>query len=190
MSWPSVAPATERSFSRRSPRAKYVSTWRKVPTRSAPARRARALPRSSYLALSSTRCFEPASTKGETRRTRRSLPSSHVGGWTADSSGCDLLVDLMPARGFGRVERRFAASRCPFGWATASFSRSRWASRATGGPRYHASFEGQYPFFPGFYKKVRFKLSYVRGVRDEDTHGPFSSRWTRAALRNAGCLTS
>src|SRR6266540_6606932 len=129
MSWPSVAPATDRSFRRRSPREKYVSTCRNVPTRSAPARRARAFPRSSYLALSSTRSFEPASTRGETMRTTRSLPCAQVGGSTADSSGCDVLVDRKPARGFGTVERRFAASRCPFGWATASFSRSRWAFR-------------------------------------------------------------
>src|SRR2546425_655650 len=73
MSCPSFAPSTARSFSLRSPREKYVSTCRNDPRRSAPERSARALPRSSYRAFSSTRCFVPVSTRGENASWTRRL---------------------------------------------------------------------------------------------------------------------
>src|SRR5437899_8072986 len=73
MSCPSFAPSTARSFSLRSPREKYVSTCRNDPRRSAPESIARALPRSSYRALSSTRCFGPVSTRGENASWTRRL---------------------------------------------------------------------------------------------------------------------
>src|SRR6058998_3052021 len=74
MSCPSFAPSTARSFSLRSPREKYVSTCRNDPRRSAPERSARALPRSSYRAFSSTRYFAPVSTRSENASwTRRFL---------------------------------------------------------------------------------------------------------------------
>src|SRR2546428_892966 len=60
---------------RRSPSEKYVSIWRYDPSCSPPASRARAFPRSSYRAFSSTRCFEPLPTTSGIPCACKKLPS-------------------------------------------------------------------------------------------------------------------
>src|SRR5437870_10413620 len=77
----------DRSLSLRSPSEKYVSNWTRVPRDVAPDNSARALPRSSYRALSSTRCFAPESTPGDRAGWTRRLLRSRGGGLGSTSDG-------------------------------------------------------------------------------------------------------
>src|SRR5438093_8199840 len=72
---PPACPSITRTFMRRSPSEKYVSIWRYDPSCPPPASRARAVPRSSYQAFSSTRCFEPLPTTSGIPCACKKLPS-------------------------------------------------------------------------------------------------------------------